>query len=207
VSTLITTERINQLSASTFQDVQKLDEIEATIALVEDMEERENLYYFFVDRLIHEKLLDVAEKNVRLMKLWTVDQVVQLGKIASKRFQQGQKEKSLSLLQEALSKARINDCAWQKAESLKCLAGYYFDIEKRRKSIELLCEAAEVAQKGESWAMTKNEQQDAIDSASVLGDIAVSLNSYHEGELALRIANSIHNTYIKNRTITIIKKS
>ena len=204
---MITSETIRQLPASTFQDAQLLNEIEATIALVKDVEERESLCYFLVDRLIKEKLLDEAEKNVRLIKLWSVDQAVQLGKIASKRFHQGQVEYSLDLLKEALSIARLNGCAWQRAESLNCLAVYFFEIEKSRTSIELLCEAAEVAQQGESHALAKNDPQDAVDSASVLGDIAVSLNSYGESELARRIANSIQNSYIKNRTLTIIENS
>src|SRR5262245_34177788 len=138
---MISRDIIEQIPAEKLHDPDFLAGIESEALALTDEDDRSDLCDSLATRLITEGNLERAEFFARLMETWPIERTWVLGDIAAKLWRSGQTEHALQLLNEAISTARTNGRAWQRAEALSKIATHLVGLGRRAQAISLLREA------------------------------------------------------------------
>jgi tetratricopeptide (TPR) repeat protein len=198
---MITRKEIESLSPDLLHSGDKLAEVEEEILSIAVIDDRDDLLYTLTERLIEEGLLEQAEKTARLVQEQLIEKTWLLGNIALRLGGKGRTEQAIRLLREALPTARTSGVEWQQAESITRIARRFYALEERETAVELLREAAGIAQRGEAQCSAVGNVQDARDSASTLDEIASTLAEIGEWGRAKEVASSIQESYIRDRCL------
>lgn len=198
---MITTRDIEQLSVASLQQPDEVTRTIDEILVTTEEDDRDWLLYNFAEKLLVENLLDEAERVARLMDWWLSERTWFFGIIASKLWKLGQRARALCLLEEAIPIARLSGIEWQQAESLTKLAQHFIEVDQKERAVNLLSEAAEIAQAGERQCEIIGNCQDAWDSASVLSEVAWTFAGIGEISEAKKVANSILNNHKRCRVL------
>ena len=192
---MITRQDIERLPPATFHKPDEVTRIKNEILSTTEEDDRDWLLYALGQRLIAENVLDEAERVARLMETYPIERTWFFGSIAAKLWKLGHTERALHLLGEAIPIASSSGVEWQRAESLTKLARHFIEINQKERAVKLLSKAAQIAQAGERQSNAVGNMQDAIDSASVLGEVAEAFTGIGEIRQAEKIARSIMNGF------------
>lgn len=192
--------KIEQFKAAIQNKPDRADAEIISLALsIEDFEERDLALLQIV-----ESLAESADWN----KSFGVAQLIEGGyeraqalhNIAVKMASNGRLERALFVFSEAETEIENADSLWQQAELLHEIAKSLDAVCATHKAGEVWEKAASVAQRGEA----SSNQQDSLDAASVLTEIAENFAFAGGIEKAMKIAESIKNTARRERTLKTI---
>jgi hypothetical protein len=200
-SQMIDSDEIKQIPAEKLHDTEMLTSIGREVLLLDDEDDRNDVCYSLAPRLIEAGNLDGAEFFVRLMESWPIERTWFLGDIATKLWGNGESEKALRLLHEAISIARTNGREWQRADALSKIASHFVEFGQRAQGISLLQEAIPIAQLGQA----QGSGHDIEDSASVIRELAEKLAHCGEHEQAKQVASSITHAVKRERAVRLIQ--
>src|SRR5262245_43157413 len=135
---MINTDAIERIAPEKLHDPDMLASIEREVLALTNEDDRNSVCYLLATRLITEGNLERAEFFTRLMETWPIERAWFLGDIAAKLWRSGQTEHALQLLNEAISTARTNGSAWQRAEALSKIATHLVELGQRAQALSLL---------------------------------------------------------------------
>lgn len=159
-----------------------------------------------VDRLFSigedDKAISILDCMGMYPEVYRYEQVGAYYKIASRMIADGNTDKALYLLSEAMIVTEMMALHWQKAESLSHVALHFYLTGNQESARFIWKKAARIAQLGEH----SDNLQDSIDASSVLSEIAEHLYKANFPVDVHGIAEGIKNVGKRNNALQAINE-